>query len=287
MKVHNNPRIICEKLTKKFRNQYGLREVSFDIEFEGLGLLGPNGSGKTTFLKILLGIIKPTSGTISLNVDIDKIRVVSDQPSLPWHMTIDEWIKTVINLHGEMGRNIDIQSDLGLNGSWKIKNLSAGQTRKVALLPAFYGKPELIILDEPTNFLDISSRKYILELLKEHIISSGAKILITSHNLEEIRVFTDHVIILKEGVLADLIELNNEDPEYYLLKADKIMNLSKQFTDASIAHFVENSVLGRMIKVSPTDQVWDVVANYMRTGGVIHSISAMDRLEDAIEEITK
>jgi ABC-2 type transport system ATP-binding protein len=287
VKGQNGPRIICDKLTKKFRNQYGLRDVSFDIEFDGLGLLGPNGSGKTTFLKILLGIINPTSGTVSLNVDFENIRVVSDQPSLPWHMTIDEWIKTIIKLHGDMKRNIDIQSDLGLNGSWKIKNLSAGQTRKVALLPAFYGNPELIILDEPTNFLDISSRKYILELLKEHIVTTDAKILISSHNLEEIRVFTNRVIILKEGVLADNIELGNENPEYYLLKADKIMNLSKQFTDASISHFVENSVLGRMIKVNPTDQVWDVVANYMRSGGVIHSISAMDELEDAIEEITK
>ena len=123
MELQDKPRIICDNLTKRFRNQYGLRDVSFDIEFDGLGLLGPNGSGKTTFLKILLGLMKPTSGSLSHNIVKSNLRVVSDQPSIPKHLTIDEWIKTITKMHGNLEWNVDLQTDLGLNGRWKIKKV--------------------------------------------------------------------------------------------------------------------------------------------------------------------
>ncbi len=287
MQIQDLPRIKCEKLTKIFRNQFGLRNVSFDLEFTGLGLLGPNGSGKTTFLKLLLGLTSPSEGSISLNVAKSALRVVSDQPTLPSEMTIDQWIKTIEQMHGKSMRNIDIQSDLGLYGHWKIKNLSAGQTRKAALLPAFYGNPELIILDEPTNFLDITSRRYILELLKEHLEFTGANIIIASHNIDEIRVFAKEVIILKEGELMDVVKLENPMPEFYSLQVNNIEQLSESFMDEGIVYFIENTIHGRVLKVEPSNHAWEVVAAFMKKGGIVTSFYAIDHLENVVEEISK
>ncbi|MHA2248978.1 MAG: ATP-binding cassette domain-containing protein [Candidatus Kariarchaeaceae archaeon] len=270
-----------------YSNQYGVRKLNLDISFTGLGLLGPNGSGKTTFLKLLLGLILPSEGSISLNIPQPNIRIVSDQPALPREMSIDQWVRTIEMMHGKLVRNIDIQSDLGLSGHWKIKNLSAGQTRKAALLPAFYGNPELIILDEPTNFLDITSRRYILEVLKEHLEFTGAKIIIASHSIEEIRIFAKEVLILKEGELMDAVKLDNPLPEFYSLYVDKIDELSESFMMEGIVYFIENTIHGRVIKVEPSDHAWEIVAEFMRNGGIVTGFYAIDLLENVVEEMTK
>jgi len=282
------PKITCENLSKMYGNQYGIREVDLDLEFNGLGLLGPNGSGKTTFIKSLLGLIKPSVGTIHLNIPFEELRVVTDQPNLPGDLSIDEWVRTIEKIHGGLLRNIDIQTDLGLEGHWKIKNLSAGQKRKAALLPAFYGNPELIILDEPTNFLDISSKKYIMKLLKEHIDYTGSNIIIASHNIDEIRTFAKKVLILKEGQVMDIVSIDKDRPELYAIQVNKVDDFSNELTQANVHHYIEMTVRGRIIKVEPTEDLWKVISKFIHEDdGVINSFSAIDKLEYAVEELTK
>lgn len=279
--------IICEGLTKMFNNKVGISNIDLDLEFQGLGLLGPNGSGKTTFIKMLLGIISPTSGSIALNVAREDIRVVSDQPMLPTEMTIDEWIYTVESMHGKLVRDIDIQTDLGLEGDWKIKNLSAGQVRKAALLPAFYGKPKLIILDEPSNYLDIATREYILMLLKKHCEETNASVILSSHNIEEIRLFASHVLLLKEGRLMNNVYLDNQLPEFFSISASDLDKLSTELVKNGVLHTREITIQGEILKTAPSLSVWNALKSYMSEGGLIYSFKAIDLLEKMIQDLAK
>jgi ABC-2 type transport system ATP-binding protein len=280
-------RIVCERLTKTFRNQVGVKDIELDLEFSGLGLLGPNGSGKTTFIKLLLGLIAPTYGSIRIDTPMSDIRVVSDQPNLPQEMSIDEWIYTVEQIHGNLLRDIDIQTDLGLEGHWKIKNLSAGQRRKAALLPAFYGTPSLIIMDEPSNFLDIATREYILKLLKLHADKTGANVIVSSHNVDEIRLFASDILLLKEGRLMRNLRLSQQLPEFFSIQASEIDKLRGALNNRKVYHFVDDTIQGSVVKTEPHKGVWNAIEHYMQEGGVIHSFKAIDALERMIEDLTK
>lgn len=280
-------RLICSELTKAFGNQIGIADVNIDVEFKGLGLLGPNGSGKTTLIKMLLGIISPTSGSIEINVPVEEMRVVSDQPVLPDSMTIDEWVFTLEEIYGQHIQGIDLQTDLGLEGQWKLKNLSAGQRRKVALLPAFYGTPGLIILDEPSNYLDISTREYVLKLLKRHCHNTNANVIISSHNVDEIRMFASDVMLLKEGRLMRHIRLDNELPEFFSVKAADNQAFAEELDKEFVYYYYDNTIQGEIVKAIPTHGLWLAIEQYMQKGGNIYSLKGIDALEHMIEELTK
>ncbi|OLS20969.1 MAG: ABC transporter ATP-binding protein YtrB [Candidatus Heimdallarchaeota archaeon LC_2] len=281
------PILICSSLTKKFGGLAVIRDLSCNTVSNSLGLLGPNGSGKTTLIKLMLKLIPPTSGKIELDLSEGGLRVVSDQPKLPEEMTIDEWIETIEQMYGPLTRNIDIQADFGLEGDWKIKNLSAGQRRKAALLLVFYGTPKLIILDEPTNFLDIVSREYILKLLKEHLHITQAKLILASHRLEEIRLFCDDVLILKEGEIMTQVSLTNQVPELYSIIVDDTDKLIAELRESNVFYFVEESYLGKIVKAENSDAVFTAAARFMVDGGHIFSFEAIDQLQRSIEDLLK
>ena len=258
-----------------------------DVEFTGLGLLGPNGSGKTTLIKLLLGIISPTEGEINMNIPLKDIRVVSDQPSLPGKMTIDEWTYTLENIYGDHLFGIDIQTDLGLQGHWKLDNLSAGQRRKVSLLPAFYGTPKLIILDEPSNFLDITTREYILTLLKQHSITTKANIIISTHNVDEIRLFASDVILLKQGRVMNVVKLKEERPKFYAIKPGDVEDLAKTLDKWELRYHRSKTIRGNIINIRPSSKMWFAIGEYNEMGKPIYSFKVIDTLEKMIEDLTK
>lgn len=275
----------ADGLTKSFGGVPVIENFSCNIKSKSLGLLGPNGSGKTTLIKLMLGHIRATSGTIELNIPGDDLRVISDQPNLPEEMTIDQWVATIENLHGPPTRNIDIQTNFGLDGDWKIKYLSAGQKRKAALLLAFYGRPKLIILDEPTNFLDIVSREYILNLLKEHIVYTGAKLLIASHRIEEIRLFCEDVLILKEGEIMATVSLGDQIPHLYAMRVDDEGKMMAELDNEQVFYFLQQTYMGNIIKMEASDAVFNAAAKFIIDGGRIYQFEAVDDLERAIEEL--
>ncbi len=287
MEELKNPILKCENLNKKFGDLMVIRDLSCDMRTRSLGLLGPNGSGKTTLIKLMLKLIPPTSGDIHLEIPKEGLRVVSDQPKLPEQMTVDEWIGAIELMYGPLTRNIDIQADFGLEGDWKIKNLSAGQKRKAALLLVFYGTPKLIILDEPTNFLDIVSREYILKLLKEHLFHTKAKLILASHRLEEIRLFCDDVIILKEGEIMSEVSLTNQAPELFSIIVDDTEKLTSELEDSNVFYIVEQTYLGDIIKAETSDAVFTAAARFLVEGGHIYSFEAIDELQRSIEELLR
>jgi ABC-2 type transport system ATP-binding protein len=262
-----------------------IEDFTCNIQSRALGLLGPNGSGKTTLIKLMLGLLQPTSGTIELNIPGEDLRVITDQPNLPEEMTIDQWVETIEELHGPPTRNIDIQTNFGLDGEWKIKNLSAGQKRKAALLLAFYGRPKLIILDEPTNFLDIVSREYILNLLKEHMDYTGAKLLIASHRIEEIRMFCDDVLILKEGQVLATVSLSDQIPQLYAMRVDDEGKMMAELDNEQVFYFLQTTYQGNILKMEASDAVFNAAAKFIIDGGRIFEFEAVDELQRAIEDL--
>jgi ABC-2 type transport system ATP-binding protein len=252
-----------------------------------LGLLGPNGSGKTTLIRLMLGLIAPSNGLIKLNVPRRDIRVVSETPILPTELTIKQWLMNVEGWHGKPIFNIDIQSNFGLKSDWKIKHLSSGQQRKAALMTIFYGNPKLIILDEPTNYLDIVSREYILKLIADHLNRTNARLILATHRIEEIQLFANETILLKEGHLVKKIDTRNPNTVFYILQVSDPKKLKVKCADVGISAEISVSLKGEILKVIPDNNFWKVLYEYVSDGEQITSIQEIDEISETIEELLK
>ncbi|MCY3412490.1 MAG: ABC transporter ATP-binding protein [Candidatus Heimdallarchaeota archaeon] len=279
------PLISCSDLTKEYFSTKAVDDISISVESNAIGLLGPNGSGKTTFIKLLLGLIRPSSGTITMGVDIQNSRIVPDYPQLPRELTVDQWIETVEDFHGKNYLGVDVQSVFNLQGDWKIKNLSAGQTRKVALLPIFYGKPELFILDEPTNFLDVVSRQKVLGLLNDYRIESNAKLILATHQIDEMRAFCDEVIILNSGKVMQNVKIKQEKALTFSIHVSDHEKYSKLLNDREIEHKQFTQYGKEIFQIPSGVEFWNNLAEYEQSGGIVYSITSNDALTSAIEEM--
>lgn len=193
-----------------------VNNISFSIEpGEIVGLLGPNGSGKTTTMQMLLGTLTPTSGKIEYfgkefeghrSEILQEIGFASSYLKLAPRLTIWENLDVFGRLYGleHKERAQAIEKFLKFFGMWEIRNkevgvLSAGQTTRVMLAKAFLAKPKIVLLDEPTASLDpdiaYDIRKFILKQRQDN----GVSILIASHNMDEVSQLCDRVLVLKNG----------------------------------------------------------------------------------------
>jgi ABC-2 type transport system ATP-binding protein len=207
--------------------------ISFSIkEGEVLGLLGANGAGKSTTIFMLLGVLKPTEGTISyfdrdLSTDksaiMKRVGYVSGYGRLPGILTVKEnleWTAALYEIEPDM-RAKKIHSllerfDLLEHSDKKSSVLSAGQITRAMLAKAFLHDPELVLLDEPTASLDPDAahevRKFIAEVVRERRVS----VLFTSHNMDEVSALCDKVVFLQKGNIVaqgtpkELAELSSQ-----------------------------------------------------------------------------
>jgi ABC-2 type transport system ATP-binding protein len=210
--------IRVENLVKRYPQALAVDNLSFTLaRGRILGLLGGNGAGKTTTISMLLGLLVPTSGRITvLGHDMAKNRFAalkrmnfsSPYISLPARLTVRENLEVYGHLYnvpkrqariGQLAEQFRLTALLGRPAG----DLSAGQKTRVALAKSFLNQPDLLLLDEPTASLDPDTGDYVRTTLENYRRESGAAILLASHNMAEVERLCDEVLMMKQGRVAD------------------------------------------------------------------------------------
>jgi ABC-2 type transport system ATP-binding protein len=198
-------------LTKRYGEKVAVEELSFTVRAgEIFGFLGPNGSGKTTTIGMIFGIIRPTRGEVSLFGGSNRAALAQgrmsgtlEQPNLYPYLTGRENLVVVSGIKGLEKRCIEpalAAVDMLESADREVKSYSLGMKQRLALAGAMLGDPEFLILDEPTNGLDPEGMREIRELILG-LSRSGRTILVSSHLLDEVEKICTHVAILKRGRL--------------------------------------------------------------------------------------
>lgn len=209
-----------ENLCKSFKGQLAVNNVSLSIPRSSIyGLLGPNGAGKSTTLKMLTGILKPTSGSISFDghpwkrEDLRKIGALIETPPLYENLTAYENLKIRAMLCGLGDDRIEeVLQIVGLNNTKKKRagQFSLGMKQRLGIALALLNRPRLLILDEPTNGLDPVGIEELRELIRS-FPHQGITVILSSHILSEVRQVADHIGIISDGILGYSGEVSPEE----------------------------------------------------------------------------
>ena len=214
----NKAIIEINNLSKKFNNIVAVKNINFKInKGKIIGLLGPNGCGKSTTIGMLLGLIKPSSGTVIINGQniennrtniLEKMNFISPYIELPKKLTVEENLKVYGRLYGIKNlknKVFDLMEKLNLTEfrTRKTGELSSGQKNRVSLAKALINNPEILLLDEPTASLDPDVGDYIRSFIEDYASNNGATILLASHNMNEVERLCYEVLMMKNGEIID------------------------------------------------------------------------------------
>ena len=208
-----------KNLVKKFKSTIAVNDISFEIEKNNtLGLLGPNGCGKTTSIGMMLGLITPTSGEIfidgiKLNSEnrinlLSLMNFASPYVELPKKLTVRQNLEVYARLYGvinKVERIEELVEDLNLS-KFLDKNtgeLSSGQKNRVSLAKSLINKPKLLFLDEPTASLDPDVGDFVREYLEKYKNKNELTMLLASHNMKEVERLCGKIIMMKQGKIVD------------------------------------------------------------------------------------
>ena len=208
-----------KNLIKKFKTIIAVDNISFEIETNStLGLLGPNGCGKTTSIGMMLGLITPTSGEIFINEmplnSKNRIKLLSlmnfasPYIELPKKLTVIQNLEVYARLYGVINKKERIEElveDLNLNNFLykKTGELSSGQKNRVSLAKSLINKPKLLFLDEPTASLDPDVGDFVREYLEKYKNKNELTMLLASHNMREVERLCNKIVMMKSGKIVD------------------------------------------------------------------------------------
>lgn len=228
----------CDDLHKSFRKKEILKGVSLTVSSgDILGFIGPNGAGKTTTIKLILGLQKIGSGSVTINgfdiqknfeKAISKVGAIIENPDLYMYLSGYDNLKLIANLYKGVGKSrIDeVVKLVGLENriNDKVGKYSLGMRQRLGVAQAILHKPNLLILDEPTNGLDPEGIRDLRNLLIKLAKEENMGILISSHNLAELESFCNKVCIIKNGVIvesSDIEEVKKETSDgNYIIEVD-------------------------------------------------------------------
>ena len=205
-------------LSKSYGSKKAVRNINFKIgENEIIGLLGPNGCGKTTTIAMILGLLKPTEGEILINgLKIEENRIsllrkmnfISPYIELPKKLTVKQNLIVYGKLYNVKNLNDRIEelaNELRLKELLKkiTGELSSGQKNRVSLAKALINNPSVLLLDEPTASLDPETGDFIRSFLENYKRENKISVLLASHNMNEVKRLCNSVLMMKNGIVVD------------------------------------------------------------------------------------
>ncbi len=219
--------IQAENLSKKYGNQQVLNIANLQIKKgQSLGLVGNNGAGKTTFFNLILDLIKPTTGSVKINnIQVNTSEdwkpltaAFIDESFLIGYLTPEEYFYFIGELRGQNKSDIDafltqfkdIFNDEILNKKKYLRDLSKGNQKKVGIIGALIGNPEVIILDEPFANLDPTTQIRLKKMLKKLVKDKDKTVLISSHDLLHVTEVSDRIVVLEKGKIVKDLQTSPE-----------------------------------------------------------------------------
>jgi ABC-2 type transport system ATP-binding protein len=298
------PVISTSDLRKEFEDVTALDNINLRVEHGVFGFIGPNGAGKTTLIRILVGLIRPTAGkaeVLGLDVRRDsfeirkRIGVLHEKPSFPKHMSCLGYLERVAKLYGvdpSSARKLCDSVGLFEARERQIGKLSAGMLQRLGIAQAFAGKPELLILDEPTSNLDVVGRSEILNLILKMHHETGVSFFVSSHILSELEKVCHSVAfilsgrIIEKGEMTSVIEkytkgrykLTVSDPTRLLVDIRNIDHVT--IDDVSDSTGIILNLDPKYLNSVKT-KIYDVAESL---DIVVRSFAPVDSLEDAFRE---
>ena len=273
-----------EHLTKRYGERRGVVDLTFAVRAgEVFGYLGPNAAGKTTTIRTLLDLIRPTSGTVTvlgLDAQRDAVAVRRRVGYLPGELALYEKLtpRELFTYFGGLRGGVDARTVATLAERFELEldrpiaSLSRGTKQKVGLVQAFLHRPELLVLDEPTSGLDPLMQREFNELLRE-TAADGRTVFLSSHVLSEVQQIADRVAIIREGRLVAVEEVaalhrravrevevrfGAPVPEGALREVEGVRDLSVDGTEARLV--VEGSLDG-LVKALARFEVVDLYSH--------------------------
>ena len=211
--------IEIKNLSKIYNKYLVVNNINFQIEKnKTIGLLGPNGCGKTTTIGMMLGLVTPSNGEILIDnkninsfrrdVILKRFNFASPYVELPKKLTVKQNLEIYGRLYGIKNLNnriSEISSDLDIKNFFNRKTgeLSSGQKNRVSLAKSLINKPEILLLDEPTASLDPDIGDFIRSYIQEYKSNNKITILLASHNMSEVERLCDSIIMMKQGKIID------------------------------------------------------------------------------------
>ena len=210
--------IEIKNLNKQYKETFAVKDINFKIDKgKTIGLLGPNGCGKSTTIGMILGLIKPTSGSVLINGKsiennrtnlLEKMNFISPYIELPKKLTVRQNLVVYGKLYNleNLYKQIDYLSNkLRLNSLLDnvTGELSSGQKNRVSLAKALINNPSVLLLDEPTASLDPETGDFVRTFLENYKKENKISVLLASHNMDEVKRLCGSVLMMKDGIIVD------------------------------------------------------------------------------------
>jgi ABC-2 type transport system ATP-binding protein len=293
--------LTIENLSKSYGSLRAVNNISLQIEKGSVfGILGPNGSGKTTTLGMLLGVTHPSSGSFSWfgqplsKKTLQRIGAILEQPNIYPYLSAVNNLKIVCDIKDANYNRIDDVLklvDLYDRKNDKYKNFSLGMKQRLAIASALVNNPEVLVLDEPTNGLDPQGIAQIRDIINK-IAEQGTTILLASHMLDEVEKVCSHVAVLKRGEVlfsGAVHEVLGDNTTVELAAADETL-LYEALTKLSYVKSITKSPGKRMVASLNDATISGARINSdLQTQGVVlsHLVARKKSLESYFLEVTK
>lgn len=268
----------CSNLKKQIKNKIIVENISFSInKGDIVGFIGPNGAGKTTIIKLILGLMKLSEGKVFINgfdiekdfiKAIEKVGSIVENPDLYMYLSGYDNLKIIANNYKNISKDRihEVIKIVGLENRIKdkVSTYSLGMRQRLGIAEAIINEPELLILDEPTNGLDVEGIIEIRNLIKK-LSQQGMAILISSHNLTEIDNLCNRIIAIKNGkiIADDTIEnfTTISNISSYILELNYISNLAKIISDYKFEIIKDNKIRVYISKDKLTELMQKLIEN--------------------------